>query len=210
MKPNAFADLLAAHASLLRGADAPSGGPAEAIDEIAAGFRAATGASVASVLKRAPSGDGPRPSEPVAQALSALEALLTAAGATAATRDVAALRAAWSSNSLEPTAFAEALRRAPAKKAAPKKPAIDPARLDDLVARLKRAIADPQRFEEVMAEIEADKAIKKAQLQSIAERTLGYPVGALSVAKIKERLRDRPRLEAYQRSKREIIDQINV
>lgn len=212
MKPSAFADLLLAHAELMRAAGDPRSG--DGLTALAEGFRAVTAASVKTALKRVASAEPSESAEAepaLGGALLGLRAVVAAAGAKPAAADLDALISAWGAARLSPEAFVAALR-APARTpaATPKGAAADPAKVSDYAGRLSAAVSTPEAFAALLAEIEADPAIKKPQLKTIAERTLGYPLARVSVADMLGRLRDLPRLDAYQRSKRAVIDRIQV
>ena len=208
MKPDAFAKVLKRYAVTL--SHAGDEATADVVQVLADGFRDAPGASVKVVLKRAPNGDARDRDAASSEAIDGLCDLLAAANAKPAHADCLALSSAWKKTSVAADIFAEAMRSAPQKKAKSSPAKIDPKVLDDFAMRLSRALEKPSDFETIMDEIEADKRIKKAGLQKIAETVLGYPMKGLSVENIRHRLRDAPRIEALQRSRRNIIDKINV
>ncbi|MEO1329258.1 MAG: hypothetical protein AAFW46_06330 [Pseudomonadota bacterium] len=212
MKPAPFADLLQRHADLVR--QAGDERAAHGLEILSDGFHGSSAGSVSTALKKVQSGPETPAAAHLGGALDALAALLEAAGAKSPLADVRGLATAWRRSGGDAAAFAADLRKTTTKRAAaPKKPAtpaIDAAEIADLGQRLKQAIGEPGRFAALLDAIVADKRIKKPALQKIAEHALGYPVGSLSAPKLVERLRDRPRLEAYQRSKRDIISKINV
>lgn len=178
MKPGEFSELLSAYAQTA-GSD-PS--IARDLSTLATAFGAATGASVASLLKKLASAASHERFSGLASQLSGLETVLRAAKANKPADDVAALAAALTvtaAATLPELAEQLVARPTPKKRAAARKPA----QKSDLTAlvrgyadRLKASTDAPTEFNAALNDVAENKAMTKAALVALAVQVFGHPI----------------------------------
>lgn len=213
MKPGEFSELLSAYAQTA-GSD-PS--IAQDLSTLAAAFGAATGTSVASLLKKIAIAASHQRFSGLTSRLSGLETVLRAAKANKPADDVAALAAALTGTvaaTLPELAEQLVARPAPKKRAAARKPAQKP----DLTAlvrgyadRLKAAMDAPTEFDAALTDVAQNKAMTKAGLVALAVQVFGHPIGdKVPRAKMLAELRRIYGLRALSASRARTIDAIAV